>query len=46
MQVPSWIDDCITEQSALLYYKFDSARGSDYARAGSAELDTAETMKE
>ena len=24
-QVPRWIDDCTTEQSARLYHKFDNA---------------------
>ena len=34
-----WIDNCTTEQSALLYHKFDNARGSDYTRARYMELD-------
>ena len=46
MQVPRWIDNCIAEQSAQLYHKFDNARGSNYARARSVELDVAETMEE
>ena len=40
------INECITEQSAWLYHKFDNARGSDYARIGSMELDAEETWEE
>ena len=46
MQLPRWIDNCTTEQSARLYHKFDNALNSDYTRAGSVELDVAETMEE
>ena len=38
MQVPRWINNCTTQQSALLYPKSDNSGGSDYAIAGSAEL--------
>ena len=46
MQVPRWIDNCTTQQSVLLYHKFDNARGSDYARVELVELDASETMEE
>ena len=46
MQMSRWIDNCITEQSAQLYHKFDNARGSDYARVGSVELDASKTIEE
>ena len=46
LQVPRWIDNRIAEQSARIYHKFDNARGSNYALAGSVELDVAETMEE
>ena len=46
IQVLRWIDNCIAEQSAQLYHKFDNTRGSDYARDGSMELNVAKTMEE
>ena len=36
-RVPRWVDDCIVEQSARLYHKFDNARGSGCARAEAVE---------
>ena len=46
LQVPRWIDNCIVEQSAWIYHKFDIPRGSDYALAGSVELDSGKTVEE
>ena len=40
------IDNYTIEKSARLYHKFDNARGSNYARAGSVKLDAAKTMEE
>ena len=40
------MNDCIVDQSARLYHKFDNARGSKYARIGSGELDSEETRDE
>ena len=40
------IENCITEQSARLYHKFDNAQGSDYTRAVATELDVVEIMEE
>ena len=40
------IDNRTIEQRARIYHKFNNARGSDYVRAGSMELDAAETMEE
>ena len=45
MKLPRWIDNYTVELSARLYHKFDNARGSNYARAGSTELDALETME-
>ena len=39
LQVLRWINNHTVEQSAWIYHKFDNTRGSDYARAGSVELD-------
>ena len=52
MQTRRWIDNCIAEQSAWLHHKFDNTRGSDYAigsdyaRAGSTEMDAVEILEE
>ena len=46
MKVSRWIDNCIVKQSAWLYQKVDNALGSEYARAGLAELDAVETTEE
>ena len=45
-QVPRWIENCTTKQSARLYHKFDNTRGSDFARVVVAKLDAVETMEE
>ena len=44
--MPRWVDNCIAEQSARLYRKVDSARGSDYARTMAVELGAMETQEE
>ena len=44
--MPRCIDDCIIEQSARLYHRFENNRGSDFARAVAVKLDVTETMKE
>ena len=44
--MPRWIENCTSQQSALLYHKFDNARGSDFARVVVVELDAVETMEE
>ena len=44
LQVPRWIDNRISEQSARICHKFDNARGSDYAQVGSMELDSEELV--
>ena len=41
-----WVDGCIAKQSARLYHKAHSARGSDYARTVKVEPGTVETREE
>ena len=44
--MPRCIDDCIVEQSAWLYHRFENDRGSYFARAIVVKLDVAKTMEE
>ena len=44
-RVSRWVDDIISEQSAWLYHKADSARGSDYARTVTVELGAVEARE-
>ena len=41
-----WVDDYIFKQSAWLYHKANSARGSDYARTVMMEPGVVETREE